>query len=356
MHSIFTRSILAAALVFAGARCVVALCVIALGSATAFAQSRTAPENAAAGTSVPGTPAPEAPAPDASRGGIDGLPDAVTVLDILTRLPRRPGSDPATANDGPPDGGPKPRGKTPGTVADAPPRPSRVVNLDPARPFVPRPSPRAAGAPPVITGAVVPQIRDREVIVTLAANATDATVSELGQDLGLDGDTLYASNLLGARVVLFRIPDTRSVADVLQQLAGDARVQLAQPNYVFSASGAAEQPLPVPQYAPKAINLDEAHRTAGGAADRDPVGHHDLRRAGRHKTGSRGTWHGHCGHRQRAQSPDRRRAGSQHPQRAGVCGGGEQFGAVAYACYSQESGLVRAKQRTHRQYELRRAE
>ena len=264
MHSIFTRSILAAALVFAGARCVVALCVIALGSATAFAQSRTAPENAAAGTSVPGTPAPEAPAPDASRGGIDGLPDAVTVLDILTRLPRRPGSDPATANDGPPDGGPKPRGKTPGTVADAPPRPSRVVNLDPARPFVPRPSPRAAGAPPVITGAVVPQIRDREVIVTLAANATDATVSELGQDLGLDGDTLYASNLLGARVVLFRIPDTRSVADVLQQLAGDARVQLAQPNYVFSASGAAEQPLPVPQYAPKAINLDEAHRTALG--------------------------------------------------------------------------------------------
>ncbi|MEQ1653367.1 MAG: S8 family serine peptidase, partial [Hyphomicrobium sp.] len=111
---------------------------------------------------------------------------------------------------------------------------------------------------------IVTDARPREVIVTLGAGATANTVYELSQDLGLDGDTLYTSNLLGTRVVRFRIPDTRSVADVVQQLSTDARVQLAQPNYVFTANGAAAKPLPVPQYAPQKLHLGEAHKVALG--------------------------------------------------------------------------------------------
>ncbi len=102
--------------------------------------------------------------------------------------------------------------------------------------------------------------------MTLAPSASDATVEELGRSFGLDGSTLYPSALLGARVVRFRIRDTRSIADVVQQLSTDARVQTSQPNYVFTASQAAVKaaPLSVPQYAPQKMHLAEAHKFAQG--------------------------------------------------------------------------------------------
>ncbi len=198
----------------------------------------------------------------------------MTVLEILRHLPHypRPGGSDNTGGSfpGPEVSAPKPKGSKP-PVAVTPP-PTRVVTINPGQPFAPRPSPRATGTPPVIIGAIVPEVRDREVLVTLAAGATAATVNELSQALGLDGETLYTSNLLGTRVVRFRIPDTRSLGEVVQQLASDARVALAQPNYVFTASqGAAKPvplpvplPLPVPQYAPQKLHLDEAHKLAQG--------------------------------------------------------------------------------------------
>lgn len=197
---------------------------------------------------------PDRPTP----GTAGGLPDAVTVLDILRRLPPWPPQRTfEDETDIPPVRG------TPQQTT--PPKPQRVVNVPPNVPFKPaRPSPRPRGTPPAVLGANSPDALDREVLVTLQPGATDADVFALAQDFGLDGQTLYQSALLGARIVRFRIPDTRSVAQVVQQLGGDARVSIAAPHYVYTATQGAAKPLPIPQYAPSKLKLAEAHKLAQG--------------------------------------------------------------------------------------------
>lgn len=222
-------------------------------------------------TDQPATPAGNTDGGGRLRGPV---PDAVTILDILRRLPDVPGRgggrpvrDPAAELD-------LPTPQSTGTPLPSPkPRPKRVVTLTPKQTFIPRPSPRPQGTPPVATGAIVPQVRDKQVVVTLTNTSDANTVFELGQDMGLDGQTLYVSNLLGARLVRYTVPDARSVADVLAQLATDVRVLDAQPDYVFATSDNATRPasLPVPQYAPAKIHLAEAHRIAEGSKVRIAV-------------------------------------------------------------------------------------
>lgn len=208
--------------------------------------------------------------PPGGRGpGVGELPPAVVILDLLRRLPTWPPRGSNDPGDRPQDDGPtEPPSRDGGTRPDGPrvtpPRPPRVVVVAPGVPFVPKPQPRGAGAPPVVTGATGPDALDREVIVTLQPGADDATVFALAQDFGLDGQTLYNSALLGTRVVRFRILDQRTVADVVQQLSGDARVEIASPHYVYTASQGAAKPLPVPQYAPQKLRLSEAHELAQG--------------------------------------------------------------------------------------------
>ena len=162
-----------------------------------------------------------------SSGNGRALPDAVAVLDILRRLPKGragPGWNSAAV-----------------TVALRP----------------------AGGAAAV--GAVVPEVLAREVIVTLPAGADGATVLQLSRSLNLEGQTLYTSSLLGQRIVRFRIPDQRSIETVLQQIAADTRVLVAQPHYVYVPSqGAAKAVASPPQYAPEKLHLVEAHRMALG--------------------------------------------------------------------------------------------
>ena len=146
----------------------------------------------------------------------------------------------------------------------------------------------------------------------------------MSQDLGLDGDTLYVSNLLGTRVVRFRIPDTRSVADVVQQLSTDARVQVAQPNYVFTANGAAAANRCLCRNTRRRNCIStEAHKIASGkrikiavidtAIDATPSGvrrrhRRDVRCAGRNQRRRRTARHLDCRHRRGARRIARRRA------------------------------------------------
>jgi subtilisin family serine protease len=206
---------------------------------------------------------PNAPVPVSSP--VDGLPDAVTVLDILRRMPRGPGAGSSSVSSAPRASGPKPKG-TVQVSTEKRSTPARVTAVAPGQVFVPRPKQRPPGTPAAVAGTIGPEMREREVIVTLAPGSTETTVEELGRAFGLDGSTLYTSALLGTRVVRFRIRDARSVADVVQQLSIDARVQTSQPNYVFTASQAAAKPasISVPQYAPQKLHLDEAHKIARG--------------------------------------------------------------------------------------------
>ncbi len=211
---------------------------------------------------------PDGPRPGGDGSGVGELPPAVVILDLLRRLPQWPprdSSDPGNEADDGPDRTP-PRGDDdrPGRPRVSLPKPPRVVVVAPGVPFTPKPQPRSAGAPPAVTGPAGPAALDREVIVTLQPGADDATVFVLAQDFGLDGQTLYTSTLLGTRVVRLRILDQRTVAQVVQQLSGDARVDIAAPHYIYTASQGAAKPLPVPQYAPQKLRLAEAHALAQG--------------------------------------------------------------------------------------------
>lgn len=261
---------------------------LTLSGSAAFAQGRnqTPSTNNAPVAGTPNVPdqtggkgpstTPDGPRPGGENtggggGSVGGLPDAVTVLEILRRLPRFPGGgrNDIPVDDTGPENGPEsgPETGTPTGPANSPktrPKPSRVVVIPTTTPFAPKPTPRTNGAPAPITGAIGPEALDREVLVTLGPGSSADTVFALSQDLGLDGQTVYVSPLLGSRLVRFSIPDTRSVADVVQQLSTDARVEIASPHYVYTASQGAAKPLPAPQYAPKKLNLDAAHRIALG--------------------------------------------------------------------------------------------
>jgi subtilisin family serine protease len=138
-----------------------------------------------------------------------------------------------------------------------------VVAIDPGQPFVPRIMPRSIATPPVVVGSVAADVRPRDVVVVLNADLPERTVYELSQDFGLELNTSFPSQLLSNRVLRFRIPDTRTLADVAQQLSADARVQLAQPDYVFTVAGASKS-LPGSQYAPQKMRLEEAQQVARG--------------------------------------------------------------------------------------------
>jgi hypothetical protein len=159
-------------------------------------------------------------------------------------------------------------------VRIAAPPPSPFVG--PGRPSGPTSPPRLMPVPPPRLPSTLPpaadlaRSRDREIIIAMADTIDDGDTIALGQGLTLTVEVQYRSSLLGLKIVRLRIPDNRSLPQVLDQviLAGitDPRIIAVQPNYVFettqAGAGAALQPLP--QYATDKVRLGEAHRITLG--------------------------------------------------------------------------------------------
>ncbi len=101
------------------------------------------------------------------------------------------------------------------------------------------------------------------MILDLAqAPTAEAQIAQQYNLVQLDGE---ANQLLQARVQRYRIPDGRTVAAVLAQIQGDARILLAQPNYLYrTLSDGRSSPLAKLQYAVASLRIVEAHSLSRG--------------------------------------------------------------------------------------------
>ena len=102
----------------------------------------------------------------------------------------------------------------------------------------------AAEPPRAVVGDVVPD----EVLVTVEGDA----VQQIAASFGLEVRSQRQSQLLGATLVRFGIPDGRPVGVVLAQLAADGRTLRREPNHIYSLQQAAT----IVNYAFERIALD----------------------------------------------------------------------------------------------------
>ena len=85
----------------------------------------------------------------------------------------------------------------------------------------------------------------------------------------LNGQTV---TLIAARAQLYAIPDGRTVATVVSVLGADARVRLAQGNFIYRRQGdVGKAQAAVPQYALSKISIAPAHEMALGRGVRIAV-------------------------------------------------------------------------------------
>ncbi|RWI28968.1 S8 family serine peptidase [Mesorhizobium sp.] len=142
---------------------------------------------------------------------------------------------------------PNPR-RDPASGALPPPVPpagaTAIQAAAPGGPIV-SPSDLVAAEPPrAIVGDFVPD----EVLVTVEGGA----VQQIATSFGLEVRSQRQSQLLGATLVRFGIPDGRPVGIVLAQLAADGRTLRREPNHIYSLQQAAT----IVNYAFERIALD----------------------------------------------------------------------------------------------------
>jgi subtilisin family serine protease len=140
--------------------------------------------------------------------------------------------------------GPPSTNQTPPAETNPPPTPSPAANLLP--PFVPD-----------------------QVLVSLPTASQETVEDDVAQTFGLELVNRWPLDLIGARLVLYRIPDGRPVATVVAALQADGRITGPQPNYYYTQQAEAEAseeagPSLDLQYALNKLEIGPAHRIATG--------------------------------------------------------------------------------------------
>jgi hypothetical protein len=72
------------------------------------------------------------------------------------------------------------------------------------------------------------------IVVTVPLTAPESTEQDVATHYRLETIERRSSQVLERRIVVYRIPDGRTPADVLRQISADARVSSAQPNFEYS--------------------------------------------------------------------------------------------------------------------------
>ena len=116
--------------------------------------------------------------------------------------------------------------------------------------------------------APLPNQRPDEIVVFLDRSQNLAVALAVAQQYGLVRLQGENNDLLQARVQRYRIPDRRSVNDVIAAMRGDARIAQVQPNFLYrqqqGAAGNATAGVATSQYALGKIRLGQAHALARG--------------------------------------------------------------------------------------------
>ncbi len=205
-------------------------------------------------------PALAAGARAAAQSGDDGDP--------RPRRPRRPRPRVAVARPA------APRHVKPRAAVIRPVAARRLRLFQPPTPNRPKTSVAALHLPP----AGETRFRPDEILVVFRGDADAQEIKAFARREKLDLMQTRDLNLIGRRVLRFRIAGQRPVARVLRALAREPQVAWAQPNYVFALQEDAARPAPAPvaeapppSYASALLRLAQAHRLATGRGVRVAV-------------------------------------------------------------------------------------
>jgi subtilisin family serine protease len=113
------------------------------------------------------------------------------------------------------------------------------------------------------------QFRARQIIVTLSEDLRDqwqAIDRDILSRYRLEAAGEFPLTSIRVNCLVYRVPESFSVEDVLRRLKADPRIRLVQANQVFEALGGGPDPYAGLAYAPKLIGADRAHRLATGRA------------------------------------------------------------------------------------------